>query len=178
MDENEESEFGENGLKKERSSGPERSYFFIMVKKLTIAAICFSTLTANVALLGDLLDYLNEVNLQSLASGIVTGLSLITIIFKLIGLFSVIKEDFKYTLSFAILLVIGTGSGLLILVIFFPEHILKDQLGIVLVSVIISNCVTTVLTTFFAFLIKWSDPKQGLGSSRVSPAGSEPSVMA
>lgn len=147
---------------KEPRSGPVRSRFFMLIKRLLIGAICLSTLAINFALLIDLLDYLNLNNLQSMASGIVVGASLITIIFNLIGLFAVIKEDAKFSFIFVILLAIGTLIGSLVTFVAFEERF--DGL---FVPVVVSNLIVIAIGMFFSILIKCVTP---ISSNSVSPA--------
>lgn len=94
-----------SSIKKERETGPQRSHLFLAAKKVVILSVCVSTLAINVALLSEVcfkttlfgsgrflppsslqvLDYLNATDFKSMASGIIMGLSLCSILFELIG---------------------------------------------------------------------------------------------
>lgn len=154
-------EYGSGSVDKERRQGPIRSRFFKLFKKTTVISICLSNLAVNFALLFDLLDYLNLVNLQSAASGIVVSLSLITIIFKLIGLFAVIKEEFAFSLIFGLLTAICALVGTVLYLAVY-DGVFEGLFA----AVLLSNLVTIVLTVFFSFLIKFANNKY---KSSVSP---------
>ena len=149
-------------IKTVRDPGPARSKLFLAVKQILIGGVCVSTFVINLALLSDVLDYLNAVNLQSLASGIVTGLSLVCIMFKLIGLFAIIKEDFAFTFIFSIMV---AGVAISTLAIF---HILfHRQFDTLFVTVLASNTFVAIVALGFSLMIRVSD-----GHGRVSPTDS------
>lgn len=146
-------EFG-SGESLKRTQLPVRSHFFKLVKKTTIVSICVSNLAVNFALLFDLLDFLNVSKFSSAASGIVVSLSLFTIIFKLIGLFAVIKEEFGFSITFAVLTTVLTlAASFLYLVLY--DGLLEE----IFATVLLSNLVTIFLTFFFALLIRYANHK-------------------
>lgn len=91
-----------------------RPKLYKVIKKCLLISMIASTLVINAILLFNVMDYLNHllsfVNLESMESGIVVALCFISIIFEVIGMFSVIKEEISFVIIYLILL--GTGTFL------------------------------------------------------------------
>ena len=123
-----------------------------VIKKFLLIAIILSTLSVNGVLLFNVLDYLNKVlttlNLESLESGIVTGLCFLSIVYELIGMFSVIKEEIPFVVIYLIILSVGSLLSLLI----YCLILIYNFDGLFAINMLV-NVAVIILGSAFCFLI-------------------------